>query len=74
MCIIAIYLIVGVLLIWIPFLIKASFKLALFILFFPAIPFVVAYLNRHKKPTQANLIIILYGFLYLIFILAAIFT
>jgi hypothetical protein len=74
MSILVIYLIVGFFLILIPIFVKASFKLVLMILFFPAAPFLLAWNIRNERPVVAKLIFILWGLLYSIFILLAILT
>jgi hypothetical protein len=74
MTIIAIYLIVGFVFIWIPILLRSAFTFILLILFFPAAPFLTAWNIRKEKPLMSKLIFILWGLLYFIIILLGLLT
>ena len=73
--IITIYLIVGLCVAFVSILLKYTFHAlmaAVYIVFLPVMPFIVAYNNRKIKPIQSKLIVILWGVLYLLIMLLCI--
>ena len=72
--IITIYLIVALFVVVIPMLLKFTLSAAFYILFLPAMPFIVAYRNWKIKPIQSRIIVVLWSTLYFVLILLGIFS
>jgi hypothetical protein len=60
----SIYLLGASLFIFFPMLLKGAVRTVLGLLFFPVIPFLIAYRIRQEKPVQSVLIYALWGSFY----------
>jgi hypothetical protein len=62
------YLVVAFLFVFLPMIVRGSVKTFLRLLFFPVIPFFIAWKIRKEKPLQSKLLFWLYGTFYVLII------